>query len=71
MPESNQALTPHEAVQLHELLSMKVMEIKKLKTSGSKVSDDSNLVEFIDNTIKTKQQHLGEFEQFINGNVLQ
>ncbi len=71
MPVSNQALTSHEAVELHEILSMRVMEIKKLKSAKSILPDGSNLASFIDNSITSKEQQLDEFKQFFSSGVLQ
>ena len=71
MPVPNQSLTPHEAVELHELLSMEVMEMKKLRATSTTLPDDSKLASFIDDVIKTKEQHIGEFKQFFSSGVLQ
>jgi len=71
MPVSNKALTPHEAVKLHELLSMNVMDIKRLKTAKTILPEGSNLDSFIDTSITAKEQQLDEFKQFFSSGVLQ
>jgi len=71
MPTSDQSLTPHEAVELHELLSMEVMEMKKLRITSTTLPEGSTLTSFIDDVIKTKEQHIGEFKQFFSSGVLQ
>ena len=71
MAELNQSLTPHELVELHELLSVEVMEVKKLKVTSSTFPEDSQLTGYINDVIKTKEQHIGELKQFISSGVLQ
>lgn len=71
MPVPNQSLTPYELVELHELLSMEVMETKKLRATSATLPNDSPLASYIADVIKTKEQHIGEFKQFISSSVLQ
>lgn len=71
MPEQNQILTPHEIIELHELLSMEVMEKKKLMATKTTITDYSELTSLIDDVIKTKEENIEELKQFISGNVLQ
>lgn len=71
MAAPNESVTPHEAVELHELLSMEVMEIKKLRVTSTTLPDDSKLTSYINDVIKTKEQHIDEFKQFISGSMLQ
>lgn len=71
MPELNQLLTPHEAAELHELIGIQVMEIKKLKATIAKLPEGSELASYIDDVIMTKEQHIGEFKRFFSGGALQ
>ena len=71
MPAPNQSLTQHEAVELHELISMEVIGMKKLKTTSTTLPENSDLASFINEVIKTKEQQIGEFKQFISMGVLQ
>ncbi|EGW39683.1 hypothetical protein [Desulfosporosinus sp. OT] len=71
MPVPNQSLTPYELVELHELLSMEVMEMKKLRSSSTTLPEGSQLASYIDDVVKTKEQHIGELKQFISSGVLQ
>ncbi len=71
MPASNQSLTQHEVVELHELISMEVIGMKKLKTTSNTLPENSDLASFINEVVKTKEQQIGEFKQFIAMGVQQ
>ena len=71
MPEPNQSLTQHEAVELHELISMQVVGIKKLKKTSATLPEDSDLANYINGVLETKEQQIGEFKQFISMGVQQ
>jgi len=71
MPEPNQSLTPHEVLELHELLSTGVMEMKKLRATSTTIPEEGELASLIPDVIKTKEQHIKEFKQFIGSGVLQ
>lgn len=69
MPEPNQSFTPHEALELHELLSLEVMEMKKLNSTRAMLQD-SELLDFIDDVSKAKEQNIGELKEFISSSML-
>ncbi|AET68375.1 hypothetical protein Desor_2843 [Desulfosporosinus orientis DSM 765] len=71
MPEQNQMLTPQETIELHELISMKIMEKKKLKATKATIQDNGDLSSFIDDAIKTKEQQIDELKQFISSSIMQ
>lgn len=71
MPEQNQTLTPHETMELHELISMKIMEKKKLKATRATIQDYGDLASFIDEALTTKEQHIDELKQFISSSLMQ
>ena len=65
MPMQNEkALTPHEALELHQLLRNEMTGYKKMQSSINMV-EDNELKEFIKESIYFKRENIELLQQFI------
>lgn len=62
----NIQLTPHETLELHELLGSKVALFKKFKASKTMVQDPA-LSDFVEDSLNTKKSEIQELQQFLEG----
>ena len=65
MTNTNNCLTPHETLELHELISSEVTEAKKLHANMETVKDNE-LKSFMQNCLNNKKNNIQAIEQFIN-----
>lgn len=61
----NNTLAPHEAAELHEIISSGVLGYKKLQASMPMVQD-AELKNFIQESVSGKKLELDEMQNFIN-----
>lgn len=59
-------LTPHEMLELHEIINSEVTCTKKLQASLGMVKD-SNLQLFMEGSIQLKKDTLNKYQDFYNG----
>lgn len=59
-----QMITPHETMQLHELLTIKNLCLTKSVTMSPLVSDD-DLKQILQNDVTTTQKHIKELRGFM------
>lgn len=64
----NSKLTPHEILELHELLNTNILEVKKINSSMSMVQDE-NFKTIMQNTLNGKKTKIQEYQNFINNQV--
>lgn len=67
MPDSEFHLSPHETLELHELLGNKAAILKKLHSSKTMVRD-SGLKSFIEDAIDLKTAEIRGFQHFLVNN---
>lgn len=68
MPDQNQAfLAAHEALELHEMITASISEIKKIQGSLS-IVQDPDLASLMHDLINSKTQKMRELHQFISSN---
>ncbi|CAA7600310.1 Hypothetical protein DEACI_0963 [Acididesulfobacillus acetoxydans] len=65
MPETEFRLTPHETLELHELLGNRITMLKKLNVSKTSVRN-SALTGFIDDAIDRKTVEIREIQDFLD-----
>lgn len=68
MPNNN-SLTPHEMLELRELLNSEVLSMKKLQTSSSVVKDEQ-LKSFIETCMDSKKNKISDIQKFIQVNPM-
>lgn len=60
----NNSLAPHETLELHEILSMEAVEIKKLGATIS-MAQDQELKDFIQDSINIRTKTIEKIQQII------
>ncbi|MDS0527370.1 hypothetical protein NNC19_16895 [Clostridium sp. SHJSY1] len=65
--EEKGKLTPHEIIELRELLDSNVVGAKKIQDSMSKVNDDE-LESFMEKCLDSKKENISTIENFIKNN---
>ncbi|KLU62976.1 hypothetical protein CEB3_c06390 [Peptococcaceae bacterium CEB3] len=65
MPETEFLLTPHETLELHELLGNRITMLKKLNVSKANVRN-SALTGFINDAIDRKTVEIREIQDFLD-----
>lgn len=65
---NNNNIAPHEILELHELLSASLVEIKMLSNSMSMIQDES-LKAYIKDSINNKKSRIQELQNFINNSI--
>lgn len=66
MTHKEGSLTPHEALELHELLRSEISGYKKLQTTINMV-EDNELKEFIKESMNFKRDNIEQMQKFIAG----
>lgn len=66
----NQPLTPHEALQLHEIIRSEMIVIKKAELTMAIVSDP-DLKSFMQTTLPIKKDTLTRYQGYYNNTVQQ
>lgn len=69
MPNQNE-LTPHEMLELHEILCNETLGIKKIESMISMVKDQE-LASYIQSTLAARRQKLKEFQDLVFSTTLQ
>lgn len=69
MQQQQQALAPHETLELHELLQSQMAGVKKLESSLSMIQDQ-DLTALVQADVQTKKQQLRDIQQFVNSHNL-
>ena len=62
--QKEKALSPHEALELHELLRSEITGYKKLKTSIIMV-EDNELKDFMKESMDFKKENIEQLQRFI------
>jgi hypothetical protein len=65
---NNNQVSPHEILELHELLNANILGAKKLSASVSMVKDEA-LKTTMQNTLNGKKAKIQELENFINSQL--
>lgn len=68
MPQNN-TLTPHEMLELREILSNEVLEMKKLQSNMPMVKDE-NLKTYMQTCLDSKQDKISNIQNFIESNPM-
>ena len=64
MTQKERSLTPHEALELHELLRSEISGYKKLQTTINMV-EDNELKEFMKESMNFKRDNIEQIQKFI------
>ena len=64
MTHKEGSLTPHEALELHELLKSEISGYKKLQTTIS-MAEDNELKEFMRESMNFKRDNIEQLQKFI------
>ncbi|GAB6171948.1 hypothetical protein JCM15765_14260 [Paradesulfitobacterium aromaticivorans] len=67
---NNPGLSPHEMLELHEILGSKVTEAKKIQASKAMVNDP-DLADFMDKAFEMKKAEIEALQQFIEPATMQ
>jgi len=62
--QKEKALAPHEALELHELITSELIEYKKLQTTLGMV-EDNELKDFMKESMKIKKENIEQLQIFI------
>ncbi len=62
--QKEKALSPHEALELHDLMRSEIISYKKLYTDINMV-EDNELKEFIKDSMSFKRQYIEQLQQFV------
>jgi similar to spore coat protein len=65
---NNNQVAPHEILELHELLNLNILGVKKLNASVSMVQDET-LKNLMQNSINGKKMKIQELQNFINSQL--
>ncbi|MBD7910497.1 hypothetical protein [Clostridium cibarium] len=66
--ENKNMLTPHEMIELRELIDVNIIGAKKIQASMSMVDDDE-LESFMEKCLKNKKENISSMENFIENNL--
>ncbi|WP_143314947.1 hypothetical protein [Clostridium sp. HBUAS56017] len=66
--ENKNMLTPHEMIELRELIDVNIIGAKKIQASMSMVDDDE-LESFMEKCLKNKKENISSMETFIENNL--
>ena len=64
----NSKVTPHETLQIHELLTLKNLTLTKSVTMLPLVTDPE-LKDIMQNEVQTVQKHIEDLRNIINSNI--
>lgn len=67
---NNSSLSPHEMLELHEILGSKVTEAKKIQASKAMVND-SDLADFMDKAFEIKKAEIEALQRFAEPTTMQ
>jgi similar to spore coat protein len=66
--KNTQKLTPHEILELHELLNNEIVSVKRTQLSMPMVQD-AELKSFVEEALSTKKNTIQQMENFIKQNI--
>lgn len=67
---NNSSLSPHEMLELHEILGSKVTEAKKIQASRA-MATDPDLTDFMDRALEMKKSEIEALQQFAEPSTMQ